>query len=353
MKPLNNLISFLLLLGLLTGPASVKAMTIPEHPVGRVNDFARLFSAKTLAQLNEITGSYDAKTGKQIVIATFPSIEGGGLEASASGIYTQWGIGQDTQQRGVLIVVFSKEHLVKIEVGSGLGKYLPQDICSEVIRQNIRPYFQKGDYDAGMVEAVTVLTNILEERSGGVVTQRKNLSTGAKLLLAALLLAIGLLVLIMILLKYASSHVLGAEGISSSKIDIKPADRPALGSSGGWFNEDKRHGTLPGRFFTEAEVAKLSGAIRQAEERLNGRIVIFLERDISVPVLERAQIILAGLNAAESGREPDRLIYLAIKNKLFALTGIAAPGDKLINTLQEYFNRAEYVDGLKRILTEL
>jgi uncharacterized protein len=353
LKLLNNLILISVLLGLLTGPVSAQSLAIPEHPVGRVNDFAHLFSVNTLGQLNELIGSYQAKTGKQIVIATFPSIAGGGLAAAATDIYTQWGIGQDTQQRGVLIVIFRKEHLVKIEVGSGLEKDLPQDLCSEVIRQNIIPDFKKGNYDTGMVEAVTVLTGLLEERTGGVVAHGKRLSARATMVLVTLLVSIGVLVLVMIILKYASSQVLGSEGISPSRINTVPAGLPAAGSEGGWYNEDKRRGTLPGKFFTETEVAELSGAICQAEERLNGRIVIFLERDISVPVLERAQMVLAGLNAAAPGREPDRLIYLVVKNKLFALTGKTAPGDKLRDILQDYFNRAEYVDGLKKILTEL
>ncbi|HPY41286.1 MAG TPA: TPM domain-containing protein, partial [Thiolinea sp.] len=63
---------------------------------------------------------------------------------------------------GLLIFVAVKDRRVQILTGYGLEAILPDVITSRIIREEITPAFQKGDYAGGLKAAVTRIDGILQ-----------------------------------------------------------------------------------------------------------------------------------------------------------------------------------------------
>ncbi len=149
------------------------ALDVPDKPISRVNDYAGMFASQTVLDMSQYLGNYEARSGNQIVVATFPTLAGDSLEDFSIRLAEKWKIGQKGQDNGVIVLLIKNERLVRIEVGYGLEAILTDALCAQIIQQNMVPYFKKGDYDAGIKEAVSAIVNTLsEERTGPAKTNK-------------------------------------------------------------------------------------------------------------------------------------------------------------------------------------
>ncbi len=150
----KNLFSVLLLTVLFCLCGSSLAFTIPAQADHYVNDYAGMLSPATALKLNNELSAFDNKTTTQIVVATFPSLQGQSLEDTSLHIAEQWKIGSKQYDNGVLLVIFKKEHKIRIEVGYGLEDRLTDALSAQIIRDAIAPAFRAGNYDKGVAQAV-------------------------------------------------------------------------------------------------------------------------------------------------------------------------------------------------------
>jgi len=121
---------------------------------GRVVDDAHILSPATVADLTSKSEALQAKTSRQLVIATVPSLQGYPIEDFGYRLGRAWGIGQKKLDNGIILLVAPNEHKVRIEVGYGATAYLTDAMSGLIIREDILPHFKQGDYDGG-VEAGT------------------------------------------------------------------------------------------------------------------------------------------------------------------------------------------------------
>lgn len=129
------------------------AQTFPPL-TGRVVDDAHILSPATVADLTSKSEALEAKTSRQLVIATVPSLQGYPIEDFGYRLGRAWGIGQKKLDNGVILLVAPNEHKVRIEVGYGATPYLTDAMSGLIIREDITPHFKQGDYNGG-VEAGT------------------------------------------------------------------------------------------------------------------------------------------------------------------------------------------------------
>ncbi len=165
---------FLLFLLLWAYSAPVQAVTppIPAHPSQYVVDLAGVIDAGTQARLNAMLKDLEAKTTAQMVVLTINSLEGEPIENFSHQTAVKWGIGKKGKDNGVLITVAVKDHKYRIEVGYGLEGPLPDSLVGSIGRQYLVPNFKKGDFAAGLVGAVTAITNKIAVGKGGEVTPK-------------------------------------------------------------------------------------------------------------------------------------------------------------------------------------
>jgi len=144
-----------LVLALLAAPAAAA----PAFPAltGRVVDDAHVLSPATAAGLDQKLADLEAKTGRQLVVVTLPSLQGYDIADYGYQLGRAWGIGQKGQNNGVLFIVAPAEHKVRIEVGYGLEPILTDALSSVILQNEVLPKFRSGDVEGGVAAGTDAL----------------------------------------------------------------------------------------------------------------------------------------------------------------------------------------------------
>lgn len=129
------------------------ALAAPTFPplTGRVVDNAQLLSPEAEAELTTKLAGLEQATGRQVVVATIPDLQGYPIEDYGYQLGRTWKIGDKDRDDGVLLLVAPKERDVRIEVGYGLEPVLTDALSSLIIQRSILPAFKAGQMEAGVV----------------------------------------------------------------------------------------------------------------------------------------------------------------------------------------------------------
>ncbi|MCJ2182297.1 TPM domain-containing protein [Novosphingobium sp. 1949] len=131
-----------------TASAPSASDTLVLH--GRVNDAANALAPESEARLDAQLAALEQRTGHQMVIATTPSLGGEPIARYSLALARRWKIGRKGIDDGVLIVLAPQDRTVRIEVGYGLEKALPDALCARIIQQDMLGAFRREDYAAGL-----------------------------------------------------------------------------------------------------------------------------------------------------------------------------------------------------------
>ncbi|WP_127121808.1 TPM domain-containing protein [Chryseotalea sanaruensis] len=145
---------FLITLILLCGFVVKAQLTVPELWGMRVHDEAKVLSAQTAQQLENVLKVFEDSTTNQIAVLIIPSLEGESVEDYALKVAEAWKLGTEKNDNGVLLLISINDRKMRIEVGEGLEGPLPDALCSRIIRNEIAPAFRRQDYDAGIMAGV-------------------------------------------------------------------------------------------------------------------------------------------------------------------------------------------------------
>jgi uncharacterized protein len=149
---------------LLAVGASLQVASCTEIPYlsGRVNDYAGILSENTIEVLSEQLKAHEERTTNQVVVLTLPSLQGESIEDFSNQVFNEWGLGQQGQDNGILIVVVPDERRMRIEVGYGLEGPVPDILAGRIIREIMAPRFRENDFDGGVSEGALAVINLLE-----------------------------------------------------------------------------------------------------------------------------------------------------------------------------------------------
>jgi uncharacterized protein len=136
---------------------SASAQTIPSKPTGYINDFTQTLSPETKQQLETELSGFQASTTNQIAVAIVQNLDGDYIENYAVKLFANWGIGTETKDNGVLLVIALDERELRIEVGYGLEGALPDSLAQKIIDNDIVPYLKTGDYNAAVISGVRAI----------------------------------------------------------------------------------------------------------------------------------------------------------------------------------------------------
>ena len=139
-----------LALGLL--PLRALAVEVPKL-TGRVNDYASLLSSGDARQLEARLEAFEAKTGHQYALLTVPNLGGAPIEEFGIKVAEAWRLGDAKRDDGLVLIIARDDRKMRIEVGYGLEGEVPDAISSRVIREVLRPAFQRGQFSYGIQAA--------------------------------------------------------------------------------------------------------------------------------------------------------------------------------------------------------
>lgn len=155
------------------GAATAAAPTFPPL-TGRVVDDADILSPETEAKLTTELADLEAQTGRQLVVATLPDLQGYEIEDYGYQLLRTWGIGSKERNDGAILIVAPSERKVRIEVGYGLEPVLTDALSSLIINQRIIPAFKAGQLEQGVVDGTAAIAQQLslpEDQAAAAVAE--------------------------------------------------------------------------------------------------------------------------------------------------------------------------------------
>jgi uncharacterized protein len=135
---------------------------LPPRPAGPVLDQADVLPPAEEAALDQKLRAYNAATGRAVVVATVSSLDGLDEVTYGQQLAEAWGIGGNTTEKGVLLLVAPKERRIRIATARGVQYDGFNDIlAARIIRDTITPKFKAGDMAGGITAGVdAILTDL-------------------------------------------------------------------------------------------------------------------------------------------------------------------------------------------------
>ncbi len=135
--------------------SSIAQKAVPELWGQRVHDDAHVLKPETVDLLEKDLELYEDSTSNQIAILIIQSLDGEVLEDYSMQVAEKWKLGSKKNDNGVLLLIAIDDHKMRIEVGEGLEGALTDAHSNRIIRNEMAPAFRRGDYDAGVLAAIT------------------------------------------------------------------------------------------------------------------------------------------------------------------------------------------------------
>ena len=156
---------------------SVFAYVSPGSSLGFVSDFAQVLNEEQKNTIAQKIETLQKETSTEIAVVTLNTLSGDSIEFTANELFREWGIGNKTNNNGVLFLVVPSEKKVRIEVGYGLEGALPDALAGQIIRNDIIPPFQKNDYATGIENGVTSIISVVKGEYTTPVSKKPFVST--------------------------------------------------------------------------------------------------------------------------------------------------------------------------------
>lgn len=166
---------------LLLAAPCLSALEVPKRADGYVTDRAGLLSPSAKAGLETTLRAFEDKTSNQVVVATFPSLEGDSLEDFSMRLAEAWKAGQKRKDNGVIFLIFKNDRKIRIEVGYGLESVLTDALSGQIISQVVAPYFRNGDYSGGILAGTDAIMKATQGEFKGV-PQKDNPNVAGRLI---------------------------------------------------------------------------------------------------------------------------------------------------------------------------
>jgi uncharacterized protein len=154
----KQLLALLLLL-----PAVAMAQSTPNFPelTGRVVDQADMLSPQAETRLTQMLQAHEQASTEQVVVVTLPDLQGFAIEDYGYQLGRHWGIGQEGEDNGALLIVAKEERKIRIEVGYGLEGRLTDAESSVIINRVMTPAFRQNDFESGIVSGAAAMIQVL------------------------------------------------------------------------------------------------------------------------------------------------------------------------------------------------
>jgi uncharacterized protein len=158
--------SFLMAAVLFSTASSQDPVKYPAKPGPRdfILDEAKLIQPDQAAEIRILCDEALSKKKAPIIVVTIPSLAAQGatgwpIERYALNLMSEWGVGWEDWNYGMLLLVSPGDRKARIELGGSWARR-KDDEAKKVMAERIIPRFKQGDYSRGILEGVRGLHDI-------------------------------------------------------------------------------------------------------------------------------------------------------------------------------------------------
>ncbi|MFB6272515.1 MAG: YgcG family protein [Salinibacter sp.] len=94
--------------------------------------------------------AYVDTSSTAIVVVTLSSLDGAPIDDCATHLGRDWGVGQDAEDNGVVVLVSKNDCKMFIATGYGVEGTLPDAIANRIVERIMTPAFRQGQFYAGL-----------------------------------------------------------------------------------------------------------------------------------------------------------------------------------------------------------
>lgn len=150
----------------LTVPPSQEQARYPARPEPRafILDEAKLIKPDEAAEIRILCDEVLTRKKAPIIVVTIPSLaqygaKGWPIERYAMNLMSEWGVGYEDWNYGMLLLVSSGDRKARIELGGSWARRKDEE-AKRVMIDRIIPRFKQGDYSKGILEGVRGLYKV-------------------------------------------------------------------------------------------------------------------------------------------------------------------------------------------------
>ncbi len=137
-------------------------------------DQINLLSKGQRSSLEQKLIRYSDSTSTQIVVIIIPSTQGENINYLGAQWGQKWGIGQENEDNGILILLAQNDRKIAISTGYGVEEYLTDALSKRIIERIIVPQFKQGNYYQGLNKGTDAIFQVLTGTFKGSPQQNRN-----------------------------------------------------------------------------------------------------------------------------------------------------------------------------------
>jgi uncharacterized protein len=153
----------------------------------RVSDFTNTLEFTQWRSLESLLKRNEDSTSTQIAVVIIASLQGENDADYALKIAEANKIGRKGKDNGLLILIAKEDKKIRFEVGYGLEGSLPDALCDQIIRNEMRPRFREGDFYGGISAGLNAVVQATKGEYKAEGTTRQRVTSWGTMLLAFVL----------------------------------------------------------------------------------------------------------------------------------------------------------------------
>ncbi len=122
-----------------------------------INDYANVLSDDTESFIMNNSVKLASATNAQIVVVTVKSLEDQDIETYATDLFRKFGIGEEKEDNGLLILLAPNERKIRIEVGYGLEGVITDGLAGRYLDDYFIPYLKEDKWDEAIKNGYSAL----------------------------------------------------------------------------------------------------------------------------------------------------------------------------------------------------
>ncbi len=151
-----------------TSAALARSYKIDEVPNVQLADSRRftsnpdnILSNGAVAEIDRACDSLRQRGYAQIAVVAIEDIEGGDVFGFAHALFSRWGVGGKESNNGLGVLLVTNQREIRFVTGFNLEGTLTDARCRRIQQNYMVEHLSKGDYDAGMVEGIRAIAELL------------------------------------------------------------------------------------------------------------------------------------------------------------------------------------------------
>lgn len=137
---------------------SIKAADVPKLNAW-VIDETKTLSKQQINSISEKLAHHEQNTSDQFVVLIIKTLGNEPIDEYAIKVFNEWQLGQPNKDNGLLLVIAKDDHNLRIEVGNDLKNKITDPVIKKIIKRNITPLINQGDYFLAIDITVDKLIN--------------------------------------------------------------------------------------------------------------------------------------------------------------------------------------------------